>query len=614
MLSSVDEIKSKIDIVDLIREYIQLKPSGANFKALCPFHEEKTPSFMVSREKQFYHCFGCHESGDIFTFIQKMENVEFSEALKILANKAGVRLPDYNPQTSSLKTKLLQINQLAQEWFQRQLWEAAAAERARLYLKKQRALDEKTIHEWGLGYAPDSWDALGGFLRRKGYTREEIIQSGLVVTKPGRSEYYDRFRDRIVFPIDDYQGKVIAFTARAMKADEAAKYINSPQTLIYNKSEAVFGLFQAKAAIREADEAVVVEGNMDVISSHQAGIKNVVAVSGTAFTEEQVKIIQRLTNNFVFAFDADEAGRRAAERSISVAWQKEANVKVIALDAKAGKDPDEIIKHNPALWSEAIRSAQPAMDYFFSVYLKREKLSDINYKKQATAKLLNLIVKVNNLIEREAYLKQLAEKIEVDESVLREIIKKKKPDEYKRSPGQAQAVPAAAVGAGDDPTSHLRLKDWPEQKEAIAKLLLAAAIKEEDCFRFLEDREAEITWPASVERVYKELKLFYNEQQLERPAVDEYLAAALKDEVNLIRELEAINEEFFDLNLKDMLRETERLFTEFKKGEIRYKLKKISAAIRETEENLKSGFNQATKEKLDNLLLEYSRLSNQLKF
>ncbi len=606
MLSPIDEIKSKIDIVDLIQEYFPLKASGANFKARCPFHEEKTPSFMVSREKQFYHCFGCHESGDIFTFIQKMENVEFAEALKILANKAGVKLPDYNPRATSLKTKILEMNELAREWFHNQLFNAQTAVPALDYLTKQRGLSDLTIKKWSLGYALDNWQALSAYLRQKGYHDEEIIQSGLVVVKTGGRDYYDRFRDRIIFPIEDYHGNVIGFTARAMKEEENAKYINTPQTLAYNKSEAIFGLFQAKAAIKEKDQVVIVEGNMDVISSHQAGVKNVVAVSGTAFTVEQIKLLQRLTNNFIFSFDADEAGIRAAERSIVAAWQAEANVKVLAINKELGKDPDEIIKKDKKVWLDLIGQSKPAIDYFLDLYVDKTRLGEVAYKKTAGAKLLNLVSQVANPIERDMYLKKIGEKLEVEESILRELVERKNNKVKSYANQKVEQVAAPAV------------KNYQQKEQAMLKWLLATAFKEEAFFHTMADSFKELCRDEVLLEIYKLLDLFYNKEQFkaaDSEEADQWLIKALPERTALIREIEAIKEEMLPLSEKDIIKEIERILAVLRKNHLRAKLQALELKIKAAEDELKrqSGDTQEVKNYLDSLLEEYTRLSNQLK-
>ncbi len=606
MLSPIDEIKSKIDIVDLIQEYFPLKASGANFKARCPFHEEKTPSFMVSREKQFYHCFGCHESGDIFTFIQKMENVEFAEALKILANKAGVKLPDYNPRATSLKTKILEMNELAREWFHNQLFNAQTAVPALDYLTKQRGLSDLTIKKWSLGYALDNWQALSAYLRQKGYHDEEIIQSGLVVVKTGGRDYYDRFRDRIIFPIEDYHGNVIGFTARAMKEEENAKYINTPQTLAYNKSEAIFGLFQAKAAIKEKDQVVIVEGNMDVISSHQAGVKNVVAVSGTAFTVEQIKLLQRLTNNFIFSFDADEAGIRAAERSIVAAWQAEANVKVLAINKELGKDPDEIIKKDKKVWLDLIGQSKPAIDYFLDLYVDKTRLGEVAYKKTAGAKLLNLVSQVANPIERDMYLKKIGEKLEVEESILRELVERKNNKVKSYANQKVEQVAAPAV------------KNYQQKEQAMLKWLLATAFKEEAFFHTMADSFKELCGDEFLLEIYKLLDLFYNKEQFkaaDSEEADQWLIKALPERTALIREIEAIKEEMLPLSEKDIIKEIERILAVLRKNHLRAKLQALELKIKAAEDELKrqSGDTQEVKNYLDSLLEEYTRLSNQLK-
>ncbi len=609
MLSPVDEIKSKIDIVDLIQEYLPLKQSGANFKARCPFHEEKTPSFMVNREKQFYHCFGCHESGDIFTFIQKMENIDFLEALKILANKAGVALPDYNPQEASLKTRVLAILEEAGSWFASQLFNAQTAHKALNYLRNGRQLNETTIKEWQLGYALDSWEALSTYLKNKGYKYEEIIQSGLVVVKNSSQTngYYDRFRDRIMFPILDYQGNVVGFTGRAMKKEETAKYINTPQNLVYNKSEVVFGLFQAKQQIKTEDKVIIVEGNMDVISSHQAGIKNVVAVSGTALTEEQIKRLQRLTNNFIFAFDADEAGLRAAERSIVLAWQAEANVKVIAIPRSLAKDPDELIKKDKLTWQKLIKQATPAMDYFFDFYLPVDIKNDIARKKEATKFLLALILRLANPIEQDEYLRRLAERIDVREAALREAFDKAKARKYFKIKKTANDTKETTVQTNSQSDKYI----------SIAERLLAAALVDNDYFDYI-NQELDIQFlPESVKPLYSNIVLYYTKEYKKRSAERDllvYFKETKPDLINTFRRLIIIRDELNKLKQHELIDEIKKLNVVLRKKYIQTQLKTIEKQIKKTEQILKqNGHSEDLEKKLETLLISYSQLSHELK-
>ena len=305
MNSAVEEIKSRINVVDLVGDYIKLQKAGANFRACCPFHNEKTPSFMVSEEKQIWHCFGCGKGGDVFGFLMELEGLEFKEVLKILADKAGIQLPEYNPQKASSKNKTLEILELVTKFYEKQLWDGSGKDKILKYLH-DRQLKDESIKDFRLGYAPDGWRNILKFLLDRGYKAEEIMETGLLVEKTdtdanqrmeseSTNKYYDRFRDRIIFPIADPMGKIIGFSARvAPGGDESqAKYINTPETMAYHKSKVLYGIDKAKQEIKNQDFTLLVEGNTDVIAAHQAGLKNTVAVSGTALTADQLDILKR---------------------------------------------------------------------------------------------------------------------------------------------------------------------------------------------------------------------------------------------------------------------------------------------------------------------------------
>ncbi|MBU0963575.1 DNA primase [Patescibacteria group bacterium] len=429
---NIDEIKSKVDVVDLIQEFIQLKPAGTNnFKANCPFHHEKTPSFMVSRDKQIWHCFGCGEGGDIFGFLMKMEGLEFPEALRILAKKAGVQLQYQDPAISNQKTKLQDICRAAARFYHKVLVDHPKAKVVRDYLKG-RQMKDMTIETWQLGYAPEAWDTLNKYLVQKGYNEEDIFLAGLSLKKDRGVGYIDRFRNRLMFPIWDIHGNVIGFGGRWLGEDKegVAKYINSPQTLIYDKSRVLYGIDKARQDIKKEKLAVVVEGYMDCISSHEAGVTNVVASSGTALTPEQVRLLKRYSINVAFAFDQDLAGDNAAKRGIEVAWQEEISTKIIRLPQ--GKDPDELIKKDPAQWPAAIAKAQSIMEFYFESTLAKADLDNVEDKKKVAKILLNIISKLADPIEQTHYIQKLAGLLQVEEEILRDKLgqilnKQKKP-------------------------------------------------------------------------------------------------------------------------------------------------------------------------------------------
>jgi len=424
MLQPSDEIKTRLDIVDVIRDYIQLKAAGMNFRARCPFHREKTPSFMVSPEKQIWHCFGCGKGGDIFSFIQEIEGIDFAEALRMLALKAGVTLKRQDPKITSQRNRLLDILELSRKYYHKVLLEADQAKYAREYLKS-RGLTEETIEEWQVGYSPNAWESICGFLKQRGFSENEIFLAGMSIKSNNRSGFYDRFRDRIMFPINDINGNTVAFSARVNPHKEAeekmGKYINSPQTLIYDKSKILFGLDKAKMEIKAQDLAVLVEGQMDVITAHQNGFKNVVASSGTALTQEQTQLLKRFTQNIALAFDMDKAGSMAADRGIREASIAEMNIKVVELPE--GKDPDECIKENREIWEKSVEKAKPMMQYNFDKVFFSLDLGKIEDRRKAAQKLLPIIYRIGNSIEQDYWLKVLSEKIDTKENLLRETLK-----------------------------------------------------------------------------------------------------------------------------------------------------------------------------------------------
>ena len=430
-MSDTREIKDKIDVVDLINEYVQLKPAGINHKGLCPFHQEKSPSFMVNRERQSWHCFGCSKGGDIFTFIEEIEGMEFKEALKYLADRAGVQLTrNFSTDTSgSEKSKIKEINSEAARFFHNFLLKMPASKPALDYLKN-RGLGLETIENWQIGFVPEQWDLLTKYLLKKGFSIDHLIASGLTIKRDGTDVksgrgFYDRFRGRIMFPIWDVHGNVIGFTGRILVETERSggKYVNTPQTIVYDKSRVVYGLNKSKKEIRNQDLIVMVEGQTDVITSHQAGMKNVVASSGTALTEHQIKLLKRYSNNINMAFDADEAGVKAAKRGIDLALQAGMNVRVIQIPEGAGKDPDEVLKNNKQVWFDAVKNAKAVMDWYFNRAFANKDLGDPRQKQEISSTLLSEIKNIPYAVERDHWLQLLAQKLSVDVAVLREDLK-----------------------------------------------------------------------------------------------------------------------------------------------------------------------------------------------
>ncbi|MCX6782121.1 MAG: DNA primase [Candidatus Magasanikbacteria bacterium] len=427
-MADTQAIKDRVDIVQLIQEYLPLKKAGANWKAPCPFHHEKTPSFMVHPEKQIWHCFGCGKGGDIFTFVQEMEGLDFPETLKLLADRAGVKIESsqYSEINKSQKNRIYEINSKAAYFFHHLLLEMSAAAVAREYLYKRRLLKEQTVIDWQIGFIPDQWDLLTQYLLKKGFGIDDLVASGLTVKNDERKSHYDRFRGRIMFPIQDVHGNIVGFTGRILVETEnsGGKYVNTPQTLAYDKSRVIYGLNKAKQEIKTKDMAVLVEGQMDVIACHEAGMKNVIAASGTALTDDQVRLIKRYTNNIAMAFDADSAGQNAAKRGIDVALLAGLNIKVIKIPDGAGKDADECLKKNSNVWFRSVDEATGIMEWYFANILKGANLSDPKTKQKAAQALLSEVAKIPYAVEREAWVKKMSELLGADTAILLEELRK----------------------------------------------------------------------------------------------------------------------------------------------------------------------------------------------
>jgi DNA primase len=431
-----DEIKAKLDVVGIIGEYINLKAAGANFRALCPFHNEKTPSFMVSPEKQIWHCFGCGKGGDLISFVMEIEGLDFIEALKLLAPRAGVVLDTKDFSSSSKKNKLLQILDLSSKYYNFILKSKEKKnekiEEIRSYLKN-RGLDEEAINRWNIGYSLDDYEDLINFLKKKGFSEEDIFLSGMSY-KRKQGGYFNRFRDRIMFPINDSNGKTIAFTARInpnSKDDKSmGKYINSPQSEVYDKSRVLFALDKAKMAIREKDHIVLVEGQMDAISSHEAGIENVCAVSGTSLTIPQLNLIKRYTKNIVLAFDQDLGGETATDRGISEALKMGFSLKIAVLEE--GKDPDDIIRKDLDNFKKLLSEAKNIIDYYLDRELTDIDVNNISEKNKAVSKILKVLNNMNNKIEQGFWIKKLSEKSNISEMFVREELDKLSGSDYKQ--------------------------------------------------------------------------------------------------------------------------------------------------------------------------------------
>ena len=611
MSDNIQQIKERLNIIDVISGYLRLQKAGVNYKGLCPFHNEKTPSFMVSPSRQTWHCFGCGEGGDIFTFVEKIENIEFVEALKILAEKAGIELARGDPKLRSEKDRIYEICEKAAQFFSLTLNNANDAngdmrmtriangvnENLILDYLHKRGLNDKTIEEWRVGYAPDSWDSLLLFLNKKGYREQEIEKAGLVIQAPSSKlqapRYHDRFRNRLMFPIFDASGRVVAFSGRTMadvipskteKAD-SGKYINSPETILFTKSRILYGFDRAKHDIRKADRAVLVEGQMDVLLPWQDGIKNIIATSGTSLTEDHLTILKRLTSNLVLAFDMDDAGFRATKRGIDMALNTGFNISVLSLES--GKDPADFVKESPGELAGRINSAEPIMSYYFRQVFGRFDGEKMEGKKFIAAALLSEIKKIPSAIERSSWIRELGLKLQVAERDLQD---------------EMENITAEAGWTPGDKTMAPSTKPSRTRREILSERLLALLLKEPGLIGeaakilpFLPQRDLEIlTALASSKDNFSSARTALTADL--RPVLDFlYLAADYETEkmgsgANIVSEIGA-------------------LILEIEKENYREALAKINQAIKRHELN----FNNAESGKnLETLTKEFQNISNKL--
>ncbi|MCX6005537.1 MAG: DNA primase [Chloroflexi bacterium] len=455
-MNVVDEIKQKIDIVDIVSQYTKLQKSGRNFKATCPFHAEKTPSFFVFPDKQSWHCFGaCGTGGDVFGFVMKKEGLDFSQTLRLLAEKANVTLSYQSAKTTSeerdKQNRLIKINELTAEYFHYLLLHSSEADAARQYAQK-RGLNDKTIESFQLGYASPGWDNLINHLMNSGYHEDELLSAGLIILRDAGG-YYDRFRNRFIFPIRDIQGSVLGCGGRTLD-DSLPKYINSPQTVLFDKSNVLYGIDRAKSAIRQKDSVVIMEGYMDIVTAHQYGFENTVASMGTALTEKQIYVLRKLSKNIVIALDADQAGLAATARSIVTIdeqipkehWMPWATPKtynelvkyeIQVVEIRDGKDPDEIIRKSPEQWAKLLDESQPIIDFTLKKEIDNLNPTSSQDKSAVVTKFLPILSQIDDPVRRAHYVQKLAQLINIDERFLKDALFNIQNQEqrYKRAKG-----------------------------------------------------------------------------------------------------------------------------------------------------------------------------------
>lgn len=590
-MDQISEIKQKLDIVDVVGSYVSLKKSGRNYKANCPFHSEKTPSFMVSPDLQIYKCFGCGAAGDIFGFVQNIEGIDFGAALELLADKAGVKLEKkYIDSQQSLKKRIYFINDVTCKFYEYLLLKHKAGKQALNYLTKDRGLSLDTIKTFRLGYAPDNWDLLYKFLLSKNMKPEELLSAGVIVERNSEKGkgFLDKFRGRVVFPLTESDGNIVGFTGRTI-LNQDPKYLNTSETLVFHKTFFLFGLDKNRVNIKQ-EGAVFVEGQMDLISAYQAGIKNVISVSGTSITENQLKLLSRYTKDITFCFDADFAGIKASYRAIDLAEKQDFNIRA-ALIPQPYKDLDEVIKKDPELAKETLKNVLPVYDFFIVTMLKQYDKNTALGKKRIMEELIPIFSKISNKVLLDHYTKEISKELNISEDVVFQMLnkgslsteyfgnvsteKEEKPSISKPNPeGYAMAIIfKSPLEIAQKYVSKLSIKDF--ESSAIQNIL--KELKE-----YLKDRKSIFNMNSFVKKVEDEYKDYATE-----------LFMMDLESVIDFEDQDGVNKE---LNL---------LLQRIKKDSAKRQLKDLSDKIRLAER-------EGDKELLSNLTEKFEKLSKDL--
>jgi len=610
MLSQKDEIKNKLDIKEVIGQYVKLQKAGSSYKGLCPFHNDKTPSFFVSPSRQIWHCFGCGAGGDIFTFIMKIENVDFPTALRILAEKAGVKLRFENPQRRSEKEKLIQINESASQFFEENLWQN---QEVLGYLQK-RGLEEETIKLFHLGWAPDDWRSLLNFLTKKGYQAADIIAAGLAINKEEPTEIsnrtqnrkckvencYDRFRSRIMFPINDAVGHHCGFTGRVFKGkdplktirdiEQVGKYVNTPQSLIFDKSTLLYGLFQSKKYLHEAGCTLLVEGQMDFLAAWQAGIKNVAATSGTALTDSHLNLLKRYNQNLILGFDMDEAGEKAAERSISLALTKDMEVKILQLPQEKDLADYLLKKENQEKLKKLIKQAEPVMEFYFSRAKEQGDKNTIKGKKSIASYFLPRIKKLASALERSFWIEKIAHYLELPARILEDELNNLK-IENSRQIDENDSLKIIA------PSLQSRI-------DILVEKILALLVRHPSLKELALSYES--YFPAPQKKIFQIIQSTHDDNAFLKENITKLdIDESLIDQINQLAlrgDYETEMLEQYQVSIEDELKNG---LEELKTEAIKRKLRKLGSDITEAEKNMDKG-------KIKDLMKEFNQLSKKL--
>ncbi len=564
----IQEIKEKLDIVDFISHYINLEKAGKNYKALCPFHDEKTPSFMVSPDLQIYKCFGCGKSGDVYNFLMEMEGLEFGEALRTLAEKTGVELERAPaPKDKSRKEKLYEINNLAREYFHYLLIEHKVGKQALEYVLEKRELPMETVKEFKLGYAPDSWESLGKFLLSKKYTLSEIIETGLVVSKDTGRKFYDRFRGRVMFPLHDERGKVVGFSGRLAKGEDGPKYMNTPESLVFNKRRHLYGLFKSKEFIRRSKKAIVVEGHIDFLTPYSRGTKNIVASQGTALTPGQINLLSRYAEEISICFDTDLAGSKATKRGIETAEKSGLDVNVIVLPSEF-KDPDDCAREDLSRWEESVSNQIPVYDYYLKQALDTYDEYSPEGKKKIAAEVLPEFKKIPDEIQRAAYLQKLSAALDMEIDVIRSALERvdlEKSSEYENK-------------STKDLETYFEQRKYPLREFYMLALILRAPKDRAEAYTHRLGK-ADFSHPL-LRELFEELKRYHHSK--ETFVLDDF-RDTIGEREELLELLEDLALQDFNFVLDDLDDELEVCLHKLKTEKTKRRIRKLSNRIAQAE-------------------------------
>lgn len=571
MHNEVQEIKDRLKIEDVVSQYVQLKKTGRSLKGLCPFHNEKTPSFVVSPERQIAYCFGCNKGGDIFAFIQEVEGMDFVDALKTLADRAGVELEERRVQqrpraTGDAKEQLLKVSEAAAAFYEHRMWNTEDGKKVLEYLYR-RGLTDASIRTFRIGFAPDSYEETYTFLLKKGFTKKTLVAAGLALTKETTVEkIYDRFRGRLMFPIWDNLGRIVAFGGRVLSKDQEPKYVNSPESAIYHKSNVLYGFYQAKGLLKEKREAIIAEGYFDVIAAHQAGVLNTVAPCGTALAARQLRLLKPFVSTIALAFDNDFAGQEAARRAYEIAQEFDLSVTMVVIPD--GKDPADYVRDHGDGFARLVREAQPYGDFFYRELLGTYGTEELSAKKKILHEFLPFFSFMKSSVEKDAYVRRLALDLDLKEVQIYDEIKNFKLPAHH---------PARIHGSLDEPSS------LPSARKGTSEILLGFMIEFPRIGKLFIEKTSQDYFPDDLKPIYKAFVDQYNDHGFEQAGnVIDGFPHEIKEKAALISLY--VSEKYGEISEVEAEKELETLCVGLHRKQIDQQRKELQTRLYEAEQ------------------------------